>query len=203
MKKGIGNISKTKIILIIFASLFGGLALFCLAVIVAIMAVPNMDSNEYPVVEVDDNWNYTERRVCTKIKEEDIRLKSGIFIPSNALFTTNCAKEDKIFWKYISEESFKLPENANTFIADDVKIEHSPSNSENSKNDFYIYEKEFSLSFKHHIEGTIDYQEGTWTNDDIVFNAQILKTPKKYYLLLSSQEMRSDELEAKKEAPTQ
>ena len=188
--------------MIIFASLFVGPALFCLAVI-AIVAVSDMDSNEYPVVEVDDNWNYRERRVSTKIKEKDIRLKSGIFIPSDALFITNCAKEDKIFWKYISEESFKLPENADTLIANDVKIEHNPSDSGTPKNDFYIYEKEFSLSFKHHIEGTIDYQEGTWTNDDIVFNAQILKTPKKYYLLLSSQEMRSDELEAKKEAPTQ
>ena len=199
MKKGIGNISKIKITMIILASLFVSLfvcpALFFLITMGIMAAFDNTNNDEYPVTEVDDNWNYRERRVCTKIKEEDIRHKSGIFIPSNALFTTNCAKEDKIFWKYISEESFKLPENTDTFIANDVKIEHNPSDSETPKNDFYTYEKEFSLAFKHHIEGTIDYQEGTWTNDDIVFNAQILKTPKKYYLLLSSQEMCSDELE--------
>lgn len=195
--------SKTKIMMIIFTSLFVGLPLLRL-IIISIHAVSDMDSDDgYPVVEVDDNWNYTERRVCTKIKEEDIRLKSGIFIPSNALFITNCAKEDKIYWNYISEESFKLPENTDTFTANDEKIEHTPSNSEAPGNDFWIHEKEFSLSFKHHIGGTIDYQEGTWTNNDIVFNAQILKTPKKCYLHLSSQEMRPNELETKKEVAIQ
>ncbi|MBO7524044.1 MAG: hypothetical protein J6T79_00910, partial [Verrucomicrobia bacterium] len=87
-------------------------------------------------------------------------------------------------WKYTSKEPFQMPENVEVDIFE---------------GDMDMYEDWFSGYFETNITGATEYKEAKWMTNGFVFDAEMLETPERYYLNLSSYVPRSYELENPKE----
>ncbi len=113
--------------------------------------------------------------------------QSGMVFPADTTFVNGYWVKYCIFqergagWKYTSKEPFQLPENAvRKRSIDEIK-------------------ERYSKSFKTNITDVTRYLEAEWMTNGFVFSADMLETPERYYLNLSSYVPRSYELENPKE----
>ena len=116
--------------------------------------------------------------------------KTGIVFPVDTTFVNGHWVKYCIFqerdagWRYTSKEPFQFPENVEVDIYED---------------DMDMYEDWFSGYFETNITGATEYKEAKWMTNGFVFDAEMLETPERYYLNLSSYVPRSYELENPKE----
>ncbi|MBR4249116.1 MAG: hypothetical protein IKQ24_03065 [Verrucomicrobia bacterium] len=112
--------------------------------------------------------------------------QSGMVFPADTTFVNGYWVKYCIFqergagWKYTSKEPFQLPENAK-FIVRKRSIDE--------------IKERYSKSFKTNITDVTRYLEAEWMTNGFVFSADMLETPERYYLNLSSYVPRSYELE--------
>ena len=153
------------------------------------------------------NWNYISKE-SFKLPENLDSLK--ITTLENQTYDLTLGGVGNLCWRS-DEKPFKLPVDLDELylqnnlgfankeaLVSRVKELEAKGEEWVAESDLELDEKMFSCYFKTNIVGATESWSANWITNNFAFEAQILKTPEKYYLHLWSREALPSKLEALK-----
>ena len=154
------------------------------------------------------NWYYTSKE-SFKLPENLDSLK--ITTLENKIYHLTLGGVGNLEWRS-DEKPFKLPVDLDELYVQNnmgfankealvsrVKELEAKGEKWEAYNDLELWEQMFSCYFKTNIVGATESWSANWITNNFAFEAQMLKTPEKYYLHLWSRKALPSELEALKD----